>query len=79
MAKTKFNHVIVSLSPQTAATVRDIIRAPPTGDEYKALKNALIKRNAATSPPVPAAVVTPDNTRRSQAVQTFTADATTTW
>ena len=48
MAKAIFNHVIASLSPQAAATVRDIICALPTGNEHKALKNALIKRNAPT-------------------------------
>ena len=46
--KTKFNHVVASISPQAAATVRDIIRAPPAGDAYQVLKESLIKRNAPT-------------------------------
>jgi hypothetical protein len=47
-SRTKFNHVVAAISPQTATTVRDIIRNPPREDAYDALKEALIKRNAPT-------------------------------
>lgn len=41
---TKFNHLIGSLSPETAAEVRDLLIAPPDADKYKTLKEEIIKR-----------------------------------
>ena len=46
--KTKFNHVVATISPQAAGTVRDIIRNPPVNNAYEILKEALIKRNSPT-------------------------------
>ena len=45
---TKFNHVVAAISPQIAATVRDLIRRPPTTEPYQALKDALVKRSSPT-------------------------------
>ena len=48
VSTTKFNHVVASISPQAAASVRDIIKSPPAVDPYQGLKDALIRRNAPT-------------------------------
>ena len=42
---TKFDHVVVSLSPEYATEVRDLILTPPTTNPYDTLKEELIKRN----------------------------------
>lgn len=41
---TKYNHIIGSLSAETAAEVRDLLISPPDNDKYKALKDAIISR-----------------------------------
>lgn len=41
---TKFNHLIGTLSPETAAEVRDLLITPPEADKYKHLKEEIIKR-----------------------------------
>ena len=46
--RTKFDHVIASLSPEFASEVRDLILKPPTTTPYDALKAQLIKRTTAS-------------------------------
>ena len=46
--KTKYHHVISSLSPDIASEVRDIINTPPANNQYKALKETLIERTTAS-------------------------------
>ena len=46
--KTKFDHVVASLSPEYAREVRDLILKPPTTDPYDELKNQLVKRTTAS-------------------------------
>ena len=46
--KTKFDHVIASLSPEVATEVRDLILKPPEAEPYRKLKEQLIKRTAAS-------------------------------
>ena len=46
--KTRFDHVVASLSPEYATEVRDLILKPPTVDPYTELKKQLIKRTAAS-------------------------------
>lgn len=41
---TKFNHLVASLTPETAAEVRDVLLRPPAQDKYKALKEKIIAR-----------------------------------
>ena len=45
--RTKFDHVIASLSPEFASEVRDLILKPPRTTPYDALKAQLIKRTTA--------------------------------
>ena len=46
--KTKFDHVVASLSPEFATEVRDLILKPPEATPYDVLKQQLIKRTAAS-------------------------------
>ena len=46
--RTKFDHVIASLSPEVATEIRDLILKPPEADPYSVLKEQLIKRTAAS-------------------------------
>ena len=46
--KTKFEHIVASLSPEYATEVRDLILHPPATDAYDALKMELIKRTTAS-------------------------------
>lgn len=46
--KTKFDHVIASLSPEFATEVRDLLLKPPADNPYDTLKTELIKRTAAS-------------------------------
>uniref|UniRef100_A0A1X7V2S7 DUF7041 domain-containing protein n=1 Tax=Amphimedon queenslandica TaxID=400682 RepID=A0A1X7V2S7_AMPQE len=44
--KTKYDYVVCSLAPDTATEVRNVIIKPPSTDQYKALKVALIQQMA---------------------------------
>ena len=44
--KTKFNHVIASLSPEVAVEIRDLILKPPTDHPFDVLRRELIQRTA---------------------------------
>lgn len=44
--RTKFDHVIASLSPEVATEVRDLILKPPDTDPYSVLKEQLIKKDS---------------------------------
>ena len=46
--KTRFDHVVASLSPEFATEIRDLLLHPPTENPYTALKEQLIKRTAAS-------------------------------
>ena len=46
--KTKYDHIVASLSPEFAAEVRDLILKVPDTDPYIKLKEQLIKRTAAS-------------------------------
>lgn len=46
--RTKFNHVIASLSPETAVEIRDLLITPPEDDPYNVLKVELVKRLTAS-------------------------------
>ena len=46
--KTKFDHIVASLSPEIATEVRDLILTPPEERPYDTLKEHLIKRTAAS-------------------------------
>ena len=46
--KTKFQHMISSLSPEFAMEVRDLLLKPPADNPYDTLKAQLIKRTAAS-------------------------------
>lgn len=46
--KTKFGHIVSSLSPEIATEVRDLILTPPAEHPYDTLKEQLIKRTAAS-------------------------------
>ena len=42
--RTKFDHIVASLSPEFATEVRDLILHPPTENPYDTLKEQLIRR-----------------------------------
>ena len=44
--RSKFDHVVSSLSPEYAGEVRDLILNPPSDQPYQALKEQLTKRTA---------------------------------
>lgn len=46
--RTRFDHVVASLSPEIATEVRDLILSPPADTPYTALKEQLIGRTAAS-------------------------------
>ena len=46
--RTKFDHIVASLSPEIATEVRDLILRPPTENPYDNLKAQLIKRTTAS-------------------------------
>lgn len=46
--RTKFDHIVSSLSPEFAAEVRDLLLKPPTDDPYTVLKEQLVRRTAAS-------------------------------
>ena len=41
---TKYSYLVASLTPESAAEVRDLLITPPDTDRYKGLKEALVKR-----------------------------------
>lgn len=43
-SKTKYNHVVAAISPETATVVRDVVKNPSEDDPYKQLKDTLIRR-----------------------------------
>ena len=46
--RTKFDHVVASLSPEFATEVRDLIIKPPADTPYDSLREHLIKRTTAS-------------------------------
>lgn len=46
--RTRFDHVVSSLSPEFAAEVRDLLLKPPTDNPYTVLREQLIRRTAAS-------------------------------
>ena len=46
--RTKFDHIVTSLSPEIATEVQDLILRPPTNNPYDHLKSQLIKRTTAS-------------------------------
>ena len=44
--RTKFDHVISSLSPESASEVRDLILSPPSSQLYDELRKQLIHRTS---------------------------------
>ena len=44
--KTKFDHVVASLSPELAVEIRDLILKLPTDHPYDVLRRELIRRTA---------------------------------
>ena len=46
--RTKFDHIITSLSPEVATEVRDLILKPPSDNTYDVLQEQLIRRTAAS-------------------------------
>ena len=47
---TKHSYLVASLTPEVAAEVRDLLIAPPAGDnKYASLKEAVIKRTTSTA------------------------------
>ena len=45
MQKTKFDHVIASLSPEVAVEIRDLILKPPTDHPFDVLRRELIRKS----------------------------------
>ena len=48
VSKTKFDHIIATLSPEYATEVCDHILSPPEDEPFKALKDALVHRTVAS-------------------------------
>lgn len=46
--RSKFDHVVASLTPEVAAEVRDLLLKPPTDNAYNLLKEQLTKRTTAS-------------------------------
>ena len=46
--KTKFDHIVASLSSEIATEVRDLILRPPAENPYDNLRSQLIKRTTAS-------------------------------
>ena len=46
--RTKFDHIVATLSPEFASEVRDLIIQPPTDNPYTALREQLIKQTTAS-------------------------------
>ena len=46
--RTKFDHVVASLSPEFATEIRDLILKPPDTDPYDKLKEQLVTRTTAS-------------------------------
>ena len=46
--RTKFDHIVASLSPEFATEVRDLILCPPPENPYDTLKEHLIRRTTAS-------------------------------
>ena len=46
--KARFDFVVASLSPEVVTEVRDLVLRPPDTNPYTVLKEALIKRTAAS-------------------------------
>ena len=46
--RTKFDHIVATLSPEFASEVRDFIIQPPTDNPYTALREQLIKQTTAS-------------------------------
>lgn len=46
---TKYNHLVASLTPETAQEVREFLFAPPEADRFKTLKDAIIKRTTSSA------------------------------
>ena len=44
--RTRYNHVVVSLTPELADEVEDIISSPPSETPYDILKEAILKRTS---------------------------------
>ena len=47
-SQTKFDYVVLSLSPEFATKVRDLLLHPPTETPYEVLKTKLTKRTSAS-------------------------------
>ena len=78
--KTKFQHVISSLSPEFAMEVRDLLLKPPADNPYDTLKAQLIKRTCSCLGAEEAATVDQrGGARRQEANPAPQEDATAPW
>lgn len=46
--QTKYEYLVASLSPATAAEVRDVLLAPPANDRYQKLKESIVARTTSS-------------------------------